>query len=58
MHISGLRTYPTLINYAIKVYEFELGPLGPTWVMTPLESNSKVDSTCYYRQSTILQYLM
>ena len=29
MHISESRTNLTLINFAIKVYEFEWGPLKP-----------------------------
>ena len=27
------------------------GPLGPIGILTPLESNSKVDSTSHYRES-------
>ena len=36
----------------------EGGPLGSVGVLTPLESNFKVDSTFYYRESTALQYPM
>ena len=36
----------------------ERGPLGPIGVLAPLESNSEIDSTSHYRESTALQYLI
>ena len=36
----------------------ERGPLGPIGVVAPLKSNSKVDSTTYYKVLIELQYPM
>ena len=33
-----------------------LGPLGPIGVLAPSKSNSEVNSTSYYKESTALQY--
>ena len=58
MHISKLRTYPTFMNRAIKVYEFKRGPLARGKVLAPSEFNYEVDLTFYYRESTAIQYPM
>ena len=58
MHKSEPRANLTLIIYANRYMSSEWGPLGPIGVLAPLKSNSKVDSTSYYRESTEVQYPM
>ena len=54
MYKSELKANPILIIHANKVYELRVGLLGPTGILAPSESNSKVDSTSHYRESTEL----
>ena len=58
MYKSELKTHPTLINHAIKEYEFPRGPLGPIGVLALSKSNFEIDLTSHYKESTTLQYPM
>ena len=58
MHKSELRANPNLTNHASKVYKVQWRPLRRRRILDPLKSNSKVDSTSYYKESTKLQYPM
>ena len=58
MYKSELKTHPTLINHAIKEYEFPRGPLGPIEVLALSKSNFEIDLTSHYKESTTLQYPM
>ena len=58
MHKSELKTHPTLINYAIKEYKLRVWTTRPIGASIPLESNSEIDSTSHYGESTAFQYSM
>ena len=53
MHKSELKTHPTLVNHTIKEYELRTGIIG-TYKSFGSFSNSEIDSTFHYKESTVL----
>ena len=53
IHKSELNTHPTLINRTIKEYELRMGIIG-TYKSIGSFSNSEIDSTFHYKESTAL----
>ena len=48
--MSEPRASPTFINATIMVFELKAWTIRAIEVLAPLESNSEIDSTSYYRE--------